>query len=361
MRIGINLLFLVAGRGGGIERHARGLLRGFAKVGADHEFVVYTNRDCRGTFELAPNMREIAIDVSGTFRPAKLVYEQTLLPIRTRALDVLLSPGNIAPVVHRCRSAVIVHDLIPFRRPEMFDTAERLALKLLVRASARRSDKVLTVSQSSARDLETLLDVPAAKIAVIPGACDEMFRPTPGAIDLPSPYILYVAAGRAYKNVDGLIRAFAQLQRAGLQHALVITGLAGRATPSLAALIRTLDVRNVVFSGFLDDHVLPLLYSAADVFVYPSFYEGFGLPVLEAMACGTPVAASNRTSLPEAVGDAGLLFDPDDIDAMAGAIDRIVTDRTLHATLRAKGLERAKQFTWETTASRTLAALTELA
>jgi len=158
------------------------------------------------------------------------------------------------------------------------------------------------------------------------------------------------------------VRAFEQLKdRYRIPHSLVITGLAGRASPELERLIRTLGVRDVVFSGFLDDSLLPLLYSAADVFVYPSFYEGFGLPVLEAMACGTPVAASNRTSLPEAVGDAGLLFDPDNVDEMAGAIHRLVDDRDLRARLVAKGLERAKQFTWRETAKRTLAALTELA
>jgi hypothetical protein len=136
MRIGVNLLFLVAGKGGGIERHARGLLHGLAAVATAHELVLFTNRDCRGTFPLAPNMREVASSVSGTFRPAKLVWEQTALPLHTRDIDVLLSPGNLAPAVHACPSAVIIHDLIPFLRPEMFDTVEWLALKALFHVAA---------------------------------------------------------------------------------------------------------------------------------------------------------------------------------------------------------------------------------
>lgn len=355
MRIGVNLLFLVAGKGGGIERHARGLLRGLARVAVDHELVLFTNRDCRGTFPLAPNIREVASEVSATFRPAKLLWEQTALPLHTRGLDVLLSPANIAPALHACPSAVIIHDLVPFLRPEMFDTVERAALKALFHVAARRSDLVLTVSASSRRDIERLLG--AKRVAVVPGAPDEAFRPTRGTSPY-GKYILYVAAGRKYKNVDGLIRAFAKLD---VPHVLVITGLAGRASPETVQLATELGVRDrVVFSGFLDDSELPLLYSAADVFVYPSYYEGFGLPVLEAMACGTPVVASNRTSLPEAVGDAGLLFDPDDVDEMARTIGRVIADRALHAELSAKGLARASSFTWEQTAQKTLAALTEL-
>ena len=147
-----------------------------------------------------------------------------------------------------------------------------------------------------------------------------------------------------------------------MPHALVITGLSGRASPELAQLVEELGLQGrVVFTGFLGDDMLPLVYSAADVFVFPSFYEGFGLPVLEAMACGVPVAASNRASLPEAVGDAGLLFDPASTDAIASAIARLVDDRVLHADLVRRGLARAQMFSWTKTAEGTLAVLAEVA
>ncbi|MGE0395438.1 MAG: glycosyltransferase family 4 protein [Kofleriaceae bacterium] len=180
---------------------------------------------------------------------------------------------------------------------------------------------------------------------------------------MPERYLLYVAASRSYKNIDGLVRAFHLLKtRHRVPHALVIVGLAGRATPALEQLISSLGlVDDVVFSGFLDDRMLPLVYSAADAFVYPSFYEGFGLPVLEAMACGTPVAAANRTSLPEAVGDAGLLFDPANPEDMARTIARILDETELRGELVERGLVRARSFTWEKTAAATLATLSVLA
>lgn len=374
MRVGINLLYLVASKGGGIERHTRGLLRGLASVGGDHEYVLFTNRHCAGTFPLALNMREVVSDVSGEFRPAKTVWEQTVLPLQLRkeAIDVVLSPANIGPVIAARPSVVIMHDLIPFRRPEVFTTTERVTMQTLFKLSAKTADRVLTVSESSRKDIVDLLGVSADKVRVIPGAADEQFKPVAVTAEsrgqlaragIPDRYFLYVAAARTYKNVDGLLRAYKLLRdRHGATQSLVITGLAGRASPELQRLVAELGLGDlVIFSGYLDDALLPLLYSAADVFVYPSLYEGFGLPVIEAMACGVPVAASDRTSVPEAVGDAGLLFDPDSTDDIAAKIQRILADDALREELVRKGLARAQTFSWDLTATRTLAALAEVA
>ena len=374
MRIAINNVFLVAGEGGGIERHVRGLLRGLDTVGGDHEYVLFTSRDCAGTFPLGPRMREVACDVSAKLRPAKILWEQTVLPLQLRrhAIDVVLSPANIGPIAAGRPSVLIMHDVIPFKHPEIFTTVERVAQKTLFALSARASDAILTVSESSRRDIIDLFGVAAAKVHVVPGATDAKFRPTSITHDvraalrrarIPDRYVLYVAAGRAYKNVDGLIRAYHQLvTRRGIPQSLVITGLAGRASTEINQLVVGLGLDDrVVFSGFLDDELLPALYSAADAFVFPSFYEGFGLPVIEAMACGVPVAASNRTSIPEAVGDAGLLFDPASTDQMADAIHRILSDAALRGELVARGAARARQLSWELTARRTLAVLGEVA
>jgi glycosyltransferase involved in cell wall biosynthesis len=372
MRIGIDLLFLVASKGGGIERHIRCVLDRLQQL-AEHEIVLFTNRECRGSFPLTPNVTEVPSDVSATFRPAKILWEQMVLPLQIaqQRIDVLLAPGNVSPLAHRCPSAVIIHDMIPFVRPEVFTRRERIALQTLFRLSALRNQIVLTVSESSRGEIIRRLKVPPEKVLVIPGGCDRRFRPVPhtnetrgtlAALGISEPYLLYVAASRTYKNVHGLLRAFKLLkERHAIPHSLVLTGLADRAQTELVALVQQLGLtRDVVFSGFLDDQVLPLIYSAADVLVYPSFYEGFGLPVIEAMACGTPVAASNTTSLPEAVGDAGLLFDPSSNDDMARTIHRLIVDRALHAELARKGLARAQTFSWDTTAQRTLAALTSI-
>ncbi|HEY5949286.1 MAG TPA: glycosyltransferase family 1 protein [Kofleriaceae bacterium] len=372
MRIGIDLLFLAAGRGGGIERYVRGLIDGLARLGGGHEYVLFTNAHCRGTFPLAEGFTEVASNVSAVFRPAKLVWEQTVLPVQLAKhdIDVLLAPANVSPIAHRCPSAVIIYDVVAFMRPEVFTRVERIALKLLLRVAARRNDLIITCSESSKRDIVRLFGVSEDRVVVVLGAVDEQFAPVPVTDEaraqladkgIPRDYILYVAASRTYKNVDGLVRAFKQLKDRGHRHALVVTGLADRATPELLGLVEQLGLsRDVIFSGFLDDRMLPLLYSAAAAFVYPSFYEGFGLPVLEAMACGTPVAASNRTSIPEAVGDAGLLFDPDDTDAMVTAIERLLVDQPLRERLVTAGIARAKTFTWDRVARQTLAALTSL-
>jgi glycosyltransferase involved in cell wall biosynthesis len=373
LRIGINLLFLAAGRGGGIERYARGLINGLQKIDSQNEYILFTNRDCSGSFPLAPNFREISSNVSATFRPSKIAWEQCVLPfhLKRHGIDVLLSPGNISPFFHRCPSVVIMYDMIPFIRPEVFTALERAALKTLFRTSARRSDKVITISESSKGDIVRTFGIPEGKVTVVLSGCDEQFRPVPVTEEarellkrqgIPPRYILSVASSRTYKNIDGLINAYKLLKdKYRVPQSLVITGLAGRAHPDIKRLTQRLGLTgDVVFSGFLEDRVLPLLYSAAEVFVYPSFYEGFGLPVIEAMACGTPVAASSRTSLPEAVGDAGVLFDPHNIEEMAGGMHRILSDRPFRDDLVKKGLARAKTFSWEKAASETLAALSEL-
>ncbi len=370
MLIGINMLFLVAGRGGGIERYVRGLLKGLKRIDRNNEYILFINRDCRDTFELTDNFREVASSVSATFRPAKILWEQTLLPlqIRKHGIDVLLSAGNISPLIQSCPSAVIMYDMIPYIRPEGFTRLELGTLKTLFRVSAGMSTKIITISESSKKEIVRRLNVREDKVTVAYAGCDEQFKPVPvsaqarqalNSLGLPEKYILYVASSRSYKNIDGLIKAFKLLrENHHVEQSLVITGLAGRAQPALEHLVSSLGLLSgVVMSGFIADEIMPLLYSAAEVFVYPSFYEGFGLPVIEAMACGTPVAASNSTSLPEAVGDAGLLFDPYNIEEMAETLHRIISDNALKLRLVEKGLTRAKEFSWDRTALKTLEVL----
>ena len=364
------MLFLVAGKGGGIERYARGLIKGLQKIDKSNEYILFTNRDCSGTFTLTGNFKEISYNVSATFRPAKILWEQIVLPlqIRKQGIDVLLSAGNITPFIQSCPSAVILYDMIPYVRPEVFTGLELAALKTLFRASASMSTKVITISESSKKEIVNRLHVHEDKVTVVYAGCDEQFKPVPVTaqarqslknLGLPQKYILYVASSRKYKNIDGLIKAFKLLkENYHAEQSLVITGLAGRAQPAIDRLVSSLGLQSsVVMSGFIEDEMMPLLYSAADIFVYPSFYEGFGLPVIEAMACGVPVAASNMTSLPEAVGDAGLLFDPSNHEEMAETLHRIISDPGCRNDLITKGFARAKTFSWEKAASETLAVL----
>jgi glycosyltransferase involved in cell wall biosynthesis len=180
---------------------------------------------------------------------------------------------------------------------------------------------------------------------------------------LEGPLILYAAATRAYKNVERLLQAFQVLrERHSVRHTLVVTGLPGRSQGSLLERVRVLGLeREVFFTGYVEEEDLPALYSTADVYVHPSEYEGFGLPPLEAMACGTPVAASACTSLPEVVGDAGLLFDPSDPEDMAETLWRLLADDGLRAEMVRRGRARAQTFTWEKSARAMLSLILEAA
>ena len=275
----------------------------------------------------------------------------------------MFSPANIAPFFHSFPTVTVMHDMIPFIRPEGFGMAELTALKTLFYLTAKSSNAIITDSKSSKDDIVRIFKAPEEKVRVVYAACDsEAFVPREARSEdlkkygIEKKYILYVAARRKYKNIDGLVKAYKILkQRHRVGHTLVITGLGGRADAGLSGIVKELGIeRDVLFSGFIPDEELPLLYSGADVFVYPSFYEGFGLPVLEAMACGAPVAASNATSLPEVVGDAGLLFNPNDTEDIANAVLRLLTDKTLKAKMIEKGFARVKEFSWEKTAEKQL-------
>ena len=192
-------------------------------------------------------------------------------------------------------------------------------------------------------------------------AADACYTPQPegpgGAFvkDLPRPYVLNVGTLEPRKNLDGLLRAFAQAKKSGVPHTLVIAGARGWGDSRLAPLLRELGIAgSVIFTGFVEDEDLPYLYAGADFFVYPSFYEGFGIPVLEAMACGTPVIASNTSSIPEVAGDAALLVDPHSDAELSASILRLAGDERLRQELRERGLSRAALFSWEKTVNETL-------
>ena len=360
MRIAINAIFLVTGKGGGIERYLRGLLKGLAQIDRVNEYLVFGNKDNAGTFELRDNFREIVSPVSARIRPAKILWEQFVLPSRLKKekVDIVLSAGNIAPKIFFCPSLVIIYDLIFFAHPEEFSLLERLVLRYLLHRTAMSADRIITVSESSKNEIIRWLKVPQDRMSVVYGGCDKNLRDVidtmvlKDKVSVKGNYIFCAASLRMYKNLDGLIKAYSVLKKKySVPQKLVLTGHKGRYYEELQRLVRVLGLENdVIFTGFISDDELRLLYSSADVFVFPSFYEGFGLPVLEAMASGTPVVASNRTSIPEVVGDAGLLFNPDNTDEMAETIHSVLREETLKKSLISRGFERVKKFTWEKTA-----------
>ncbi len=271
----------------------------------------------------------------------------------------------LPPVMPGRRTVLTVHDLTFERAPDAAPPQLLRFLKRVVPQSVRRAHHLIADSQATARDLITLYAVPPERITVIYSGVEARFHPldrsAPGVapdkrVWGDAPFVLTVGTLQPRKNHLTLVRAFAQVARQLPDLQLVIAGGKGWMYEAVTAEVARLNLaQRVRFIGFVDDAGLPDLYRAARVFAFPSLYEGFGLPPLEAMACGVPVVASNASSLPEVVGDAGLLVDPLDVDGLAQALTRAVADETWRAQAIARGLARARQFTWTRAAEQLLA------
>jgi glycosyltransferase involved in cell wall biosynthesis len=347
---------------GGIAQYTQHLIRALATLDAPHDLVILHSRKDQRTLSAGRRQRRVSCWTPAHHRFERLALALELAPLR---LDLLHSPDFIPPLGGRFRSVITVHDLAFLHYPQFLTTESRRYYNDQIAAAVARADAVIAVSQATCSDLISLLGVPAEKVTVIPEAAGEQFRPVPeeeiarlrAAHGLPGNYILFVGTIEPRKNVGGLLRAYARL-RADLPDAppLVIAGGSGWLYDEVFALYEELRLgQAVLWYGPVDPEDLPALYSGARVFCLPSFYEGFGLPPLEAMACGTPVVVSNRASLPEVVGDAALLVDPNDVESISAALRHVLTDARLAAELRERGLARAALFNWEQTARQTLA------
>jgi glycosyltransferase involved in cell wall biosynthesis len=366
--IGLNLIFLVPGETGGMEIAARELIPAvLAEAPPGMRITAFINREAAAAGggpwgELLPS---VTVPVNARNRMQWVLGEQALLPrlAAREAVDLVHSMASTAPLWGRFRRVVTVHDLIYARFPEAHAGVRDKGMKVLVPWAARRSERVIADSQSTRADLIGLAGVPPERIDVVPLGLGAIRRATPlpatevrGRFDLGERRIvLSLSAKRPHKNLLGLIGALSTLPREGRP----VLVLPGYPTPHEAVLrerARALGVAgDVRFPAWVSSEELEGLWSQACAFVFPSLYEGFGLPVLEAMARGVPVACSNAASLPEVVGEAALLFDPRSEPQIASALARLLNDEDLSARLRRLGRERAEQFTWERAARLTLA------
>jgi glycosyltransferase involved in cell wall biosynthesis len=294
---------------------------------------------------------------------ARIFWEQTVLPVVLRRLraDLVHAPVNVGPFAHPCPLVVTVHDLAFILYPETFRRGRRFYQTVLTRWTARRAERIIAVSANTAADLVRLFGVPRERIVVVPNGVDPAYRPLPRAEveefrrrqGLPERFLLCVATMEPRKNLPRLLEALARVPQAP---PLVLCGGRGWYYDEVFATIERLGLQERVhLPGFISQAELPYWYNAASWFVYPSLYEGFGLPALEALACGTPCLVSRASSLPEVVGDAALLVDPADVDDIAHGLAQATGDRTLAEALRAAGPERAAQFPWSRTARETAA------
>ncbi len=368
MRVAINaqlLSFTPTYRNAGLSRYIGNLLTSLPAVAPEHQFTAFV---AARPPTPVPGLR-YWLAAWPTGRPlARILWEQTALPLallRCRA-DLLHGPAYVLPFLCPCPAVLTVHDLSFLTVPTAFRRSNRLYLSLSTRRAVRQAQRIIAVSAHTKRDLVRLLGVPPEKITVVHhGLEHEVFRPLPAETvaafkrqrGLPEEYILFVGTLEPRKNIPTLIRAFARLKREGnWPHKLVIAGGRGWLFEEIFALVERLGLRaEVLFPGYIPFAEQPLWYNGAAAFVYPSLYEGFGLPVLEAMACGTPVIAANASALPEVVGEGGLLVPPCDERALAWALAEVLADADRRAELARRGRERAQQFTWPAAARATLA------
>ena len=371
MRIGVDYTAAVRQKAG-IGRYARSLIRALARLDHENAYVLLSAGKEQDGEPWPANfcLRTLPL----TDRHLSILWQKLRLPLPvewlTGRLDLFHSPDFVLPPVRRARTVLTIHDLSFLRHPDCSSPALLEYLMSAVPRSVARADLVLADSQSTQRDLIELMGVDAARIRVVYPAVDETFVRSDQAgvaavrarYQIDGPYILSLGTLQPRKNYVRLIEAFGMLKEtSGIPHRLVIGGGPGWLYEPIYETIERLGLQaEVRMLGYVDEGDLPALYTGADVFAFPTLYEGFGIPVLEAMACGTPVVASNTSSLPEAAGDAALLVSPTDTEAMAEAIGLAIDDADLRAHLVQSGLMQCQRFSWTASARELHSAYMEL-
>src|SRR5579863_5633595 len=385
MKIGINAHFFKFPSSGS-GQYLTHLLHALAEVDGQNEYVLFGSQPLTQHGNGQPqSMNTATFPYHVHPAPAlathnenieKVVWEQFTAPAAAKkaGVDIFHVPYFAPPLLPRTPTVVTIHDVIPMRLPAYRAGAKVEAYMHLVSRAAHNATLIITVSQHAKQDMMSALNLPAERIRVIYEAAGEDFTPVTDEETLAAArakysigkrYIFYLGGLDSRKNVPQLVRAFAHLykQMDDPELQLFISGDPDRQSgpffPDPRPVAAELGITDRIVFRFVEDADKPAIYSGASLFVFPSIYEGFGLDPLEAMSCGAPVVCSNRTSLPEVVGDAAITVDPNDTQALVEAMHRVLTDNELATDLRSRSLQRAKQFSWHTTATETLSAYEE--
>ena len=356
----------------GIGRYIENLIPNLIKIDKINQYLLITNnRDLSFNLEGADNFQLKKISASPL-----TIQEQIVLPtlIQQEQIDLFHAPSYVAPIFRNCSNIMTIHDMIHYRCSDGFRLAalKKLYYRTVLKYSANKANLIITDSLNSKKDIREILGQDERKVRVITLGISKQYRPIEDncKIDLVKEkygigrdYILYVGSFLPSKNVPRLLKAFSYFKHTySKDYALVVVGSKlSPYFPALQNMVEELDLgSDVFFTGFVPDDELILIYNGASLFVFISCYEGFGFPPLEAMACGTPVITSNTSSLPEVVGDAGIMVNPYNIEEIAEAMYKLLSDQNLQNEMRRQGIERAKQFSWEETAKQTLHAYQEV-
>ncbi|HEX3244880.1 MAG TPA: glycosyltransferase family 1 protein [Chloroflexota bacterium] len=376
VKIALNALLLsrsASYRSAGISQYIYELLRNLRLRPPEQLYEAFVTAD-PGDIALSPTPNFHCTSVGPLFgKPSmRVLWEQLVQPLTLtrRPPDVLHALGYALPLAWRGRTVITICDVSFARYPGLFNRSNAIYLSTIARLSARKASMVLTISESTRRDVIQLFGVSPERVTTSYCGVSDRFQPASDSeiealrarAQLPRSFLLYLGTIEPRKNVAGLVRAYARYRQEVTDPVtLVLAGGRGWKDRQVFDLVDRLGLRDCIrFPGYVPSEDLPAWYSAATAFVYPSRYEGFGLPVAEAMACGTPVITTTSSSLPEVVGDAGLLVGPDDEAALSSAIARVASDSELRRTLSLAGRKRVARFRWEHTAAETAGAYERL-
>lgn len=358
----------------GVEYYSLGLLNGLLRIDTQNTYIVFTNQPdlVKEHIPQSENLTIIEIKYLKT-RAARICWEHTQLPRLSvkHKLHVLHCPSYICPLRKISVPYVVtIHDTIAIDHPQWCKETNALYFNLFMKAAAKKASRIISVSECSANDVKRNLNLPCSKVRTIYSGIDEIFRAGKNSsrcsevrarYNLPERYILYVGNIEPKKNIGTLLRVQKTLREKGLLHKLVIVGKRSWAAKAeIKEISRETVSGNVVCPGYVDRNDLPYVYQMTDVFVFPSLYEGFGFPPLEAMACGTPVISTRSGALAETVSDAALIVEPHDIKQITQAIFSMITDSSFRERHTRMGFKQSSMFNWDRAAEQTLSVYKEV-
>ncbi|OQA03264.1 MAG: D-inositol 3-phosphate glycosyltransferase [bacterium ADurb.Bin400] len=361
MDIGVDISGITSIKRTGVENMSYQFLLHLLKLDKTNRYYLYTRNRISDNSLKSPNTTE-------RFLPFPRYWHKLRLPIELllHKPDIFLAIGYMVPFCSPKKTIVFIHDLAFRYYPEAYSAKELFLQEYALNTAIKHASKLICVSESTRKDLIKFCNVTTDKTTVIHLAHDnKLFRhsSTKPARSKEKPYVLFVGRLESRKNVVGIIKAFARFKKTtNLPHKLVLVGKPGHGYDKIEnEIVASGNIRDdIVVTGYVSNSELANLYSGADAFVFPTLYEGFGIPILEAMASGTPVITSTTSSMPEVAGDAAVLVDPTNISDITDALNKLLTNPALKKAYVAKGLERAQQFSWDSSASKLLSIINEL-
>lgn len=364
MKIALNLLYLIPGVVGGTETYARSLIAALARLDEDHDYTVYVNRES-ADLDITPsdNFHRVVCPVVAMQRAYRYGWEQFALPIQLHRLspDLVHSLGYVGPIASGRPQVVSVHDVNYLGHSGRRTPVGRRAFQFFVEKTVERASHVITISRFSRSEIMRHLGVPPEKVSVIYCAAKEDTTLSTGLSqqvvetlrDITQPYMIAFSSLSAHKNIARLIAAFASIS-SEVPHSLLLIGHMPEKSAEIRAELQRAGDHRIHFTGFIPDDDVDALMNRASLFVFPSLYEGFGLPILDAQQAGVPVACSDVAALPEVAGEGAILFDPLSVDDIAAKLKRALLDSDLRELLTQKGKENASRFSWDKAARETM-------